>query len=97
MPAFFKGLETPGEVLYRRFRNLADVRRIETVLSYIPRWFAALRPWLDETDRAAARGLSLTIGVEHGVYPLGGGPSAYGSAAATGGGGGVSAGVCRCV
>lgn len=60
MPAFFQGLETPGEVLYRRFRNLADVRRIETVLSHIPHWFAALRPWLDEADRAAARDLSLT-------------------------------------
>ena len=59
MPAFFQGLETPGEVLYRRFRNLADVRRIETVLSHIPHWFSALRPWLDEADRAAAQGLSL--------------------------------------
>ena len=59
MPVFFQGLETPGEVLYRRFRNLADVRRIETVLSHIPHWFSALRPWLDEADRAAARELSL--------------------------------------
>ncbi len=59
MPAFFQGLETPGEVLYRRFRNLADVRRLETVLSHIPHWFSALRPWLDEADRAAARELSL--------------------------------------
>ena len=59
MPAFFQGLETPGEVLYRRFRDLADVRRLETVLSHIPHWFSALRPWLDEADRAAVRELSL--------------------------------------
>ncbi len=55
MPVFFEGLDTPGEVLYRRFRTLADVRRVETVLAHIPLWFAALRVWLD----AAGRGLSL--------------------------------------
>lgn len=59
MPVFFQGLETPGEVLYRRFRNLADVRWVETVLTHIPHWFAALRPWVDVAAGPAAGGLSL--------------------------------------
>ena len=58
-PVFFEGLDTPGEVLYRRFRTLADVRRVETVLAHIPLWFAALRLWIDAADSPAARVLSL--------------------------------------
>ena len=59
MPVFFQGLETPGEVLYRRFRNLADVRWVETVLVHIPLWFAALRPWVD-----VANGQQATLSLE---------------------------------
>jgi hypothetical protein len=81
MPVFFQGLETPGEVLYRRFHNLADVRRVETVLAYIPHWFAALRPWVDVANGPADQGLSLeavwntafigwVVGHEFAIQPL---------------------------
>jgi hypothetical protein len=33
-PLFFVGLETPGEILARRFRILDEVRKVETVLFY---------------------------------------------------------------
>jgi hypothetical protein len=42
-PLFFRGLETPGEILYRRFRSLAEVRLVETTLRQIPLWFSVLR------------------------------------------------------
>ena len=45
MPVFFQGLETPGEILYRRFRNLGDVERVQAVLHHIPHWFAVMRRW----------------------------------------------------
>lgn len=44
-PIFFRGLETPGEILYRRFHTLADIRQVETVLTQVPLWFSVLRRW----------------------------------------------------
>lgn len=41
-PVFFRGLETPGEIFFRRFRTIADVRRVETVLQQTPVWFDVL-------------------------------------------------------
>lgn len=38
-PVFFRGLETPGEIFFRRFRTLAEVRRVETILQQAPVWF----------------------------------------------------------
>jgi len=54
-PLFFRGLETAGEILYRRFQNCAEVQQIETILTYIPVWFAVLRRWgLLPEDRTIA-------------------------------------------
>jgi hypothetical protein len=44
-PLFFRGLETPGEILYRRFQNVVDIEQVEAVLVQIPLWFAIMRRW----------------------------------------------------
>ncbi|MBI3249388.1 MAG: hypothetical protein HYZ50_23040 [Deltaproteobacteria bacterium] len=41
-PMFFRGLDTPGEIFLRRFRDFAEVRRMERLLEQIPLWFAVL-------------------------------------------------------
>lgn len=52
-PLFFRGLETPGEILYRRFQNFAEVQQVETILNHIPLWFAVMQRWrLLPEDRA---------------------------------------------
>jgi hypothetical protein len=45
LPLFFRGLETPGEILYQRFRDLAEVNHVDAVLSWIPVWFAVMQRW----------------------------------------------------
>jgi hypothetical protein len=45
LPLFFRGLESPGEILFRQFRTVTDVEQVETVLERIPLWFAVLRRW----------------------------------------------------
>jgi len=45
LPLFFRGLESPGEILFRPVRTVADVERVETLLEWIPIWFAVLRRW----------------------------------------------------
>lgn len=44
-PVFFRGLDTPGEIFTRRFRNLAEVRQVETVLQHALVWFEVLQRW----------------------------------------------------
>lgn len=44
-PLFFRGLEAPGEILYRRFQDFAEVQRVQTLLTQIPLWFAVMRRW----------------------------------------------------
>ncbi len=39
-PMFFRGLDTPGEIFFRRFRDFAEVERMEQLLEQIPVWFA---------------------------------------------------------
>lgn len=39
-PMFFRGLDTPGEIFFRRFRDFAEVQRMEQLLEQIPVWFA---------------------------------------------------------
>lgn len=41
-PVFFRGLETPGEIFFRRFRTVAEVRQVETVLRQTPVWIDVL-------------------------------------------------------
>jgi hypothetical protein len=44
-PRFFLGLITPGEILYRGFRTLTEVRRVEEILTQIPLWIAVMQRW----------------------------------------------------
>lgn len=44
-PLFFRGLEIPGEIFFRRFRTREEVARVETVLDHTPLWFAVLQRW----------------------------------------------------
>ncbi len=44
-PMFFRGLDTVGEIFLRRFQNLAEIERVETVLNHAPLWFAVLSRW----------------------------------------------------
>ena len=44
-PMFFRGLDTAGEIFLRRFQNLAEIERVETVLNHTPLWFAVLSRW----------------------------------------------------
>ena len=42
-PVFFRGLEAPGEIFSRRFRNIIEVKQVETVLGFVPLWFVVLQ------------------------------------------------------
>jgi hypothetical protein len=44
-PVFFRGLETPGEIFFRRFQNLEEVKKVEAVLQQVPTWFAVMQRW----------------------------------------------------
>jgi Family of unknown function (DUF6178) len=60
-PLFFRGLETPGEILSRRFRDLAEVKKVEAVLSQIPVWFAAMQRWQLLPQGRAPHGVTLGV------------------------------------
>jgi len=61
LPLFFRGLETPGEILYRRFHALADVKRVEVILRQIPIWFAVLRRWQLFPESSTPEGATLAV------------------------------------
>jgi len=61
LPLFFRGLETPGEILYRRFQNLTEIRQVETVLAQIPLWFAAMQRWELVPEGRAPEGVTLEV------------------------------------
>lgn len=60
-PVFFQGLETPGEILCRRFRNLADIQRVAILLTHIPHWFGVMRRWGLLTEGPAPEGGTLEV------------------------------------
>jgi hypothetical protein len=60
-PVFFRGLETPGEIFFRRFRNITEVRKVEAVLSVVPIWFEVLHRWQLLPDRHISEHMSLAI------------------------------------
>lgn len=60
-PLFFRGLETPGEILYRRFRTLDDVNRVATLLAQIPVWFMVMRRWGLLFGSGASAGSTLAV------------------------------------
>ncbi|MGE0682631.1 MAG: DUF6178 family protein [Candidatus Binatia bacterium] len=60
-PVFFRGLETPGEIFFRRFRNIIDVKKVEAVLNVVPVWFEVLQRWQLLPDRYISEQISLAI------------------------------------
>ncbi|HJY80803.1 MAG TPA: DUF6178 family protein [Candidatus Binatia bacterium] len=60
-PLFFRGLEMPGEILYRRFQNLTEIRRVETVLAQIPLWFTVMQRWELVPEGRAPAGVTLEV------------------------------------
>ncbi|HXG19721.1 MAG TPA: DUF6178 family protein [Methylomirabilota bacterium] len=58
-PVFFRGLETAGEIFFRRFRTLAEVERVEALLDQMPVWFAVLQRWRMLPEDCGAKGVSL--------------------------------------
>ncbi len=60
-PLFFRGLETPGEVLYRRFQDLTEVRLVETVLTQIPAWFVVMQRWELLPEGRVPEGVTLDV------------------------------------
>ena len=59
-PLFFVGLETPGEVVSRRFGHLSEVRQVESLLAQIPTWFRVFRRWGILPEETATEGVGLT-------------------------------------
>ncbi|MBI3802067.1 MAG: hypothetical protein HY268_34495 [Deltaproteobacteria bacterium] len=61
LPLFFRGLETPGEILSQPFQSLAEIRRVETLLAQIPLWFATLQRWELLPKGQAPEGVTLGV------------------------------------
>jgi hypothetical protein len=60
-PVFFLGLETPGEIFFRRFRSIAEVKKVETILTFAPLWFDVLQRWRILPDPPSVERMSLAI------------------------------------
>ena len=60
-PLFFVGLETPGEIVSRRFGQLSEIRWVESLLDQIPTWFRLFRRWEILPEEKAPEGVSLTV------------------------------------
>jgi hypothetical protein len=61
LPLFFRGLETPGEILYRQFGDLAEVEQVETVLAQVPSWFSVMRRLGLLPERRASEQMTLEV------------------------------------
>jgi hypothetical protein len=60
-PLFFRGLETAGEILYRPFQELADIRKIEAVLAQLPVWFGVVQHLTLLSQGPALEGATLSV------------------------------------
>ena len=60
-PLFFVGLETPGEIVSRRFGQLSEIQQVESLLDRIPTWFRIFRRWEILPEEKAPEGVSLTV------------------------------------
>ncbi|NOT55489.1 MAG: hypothetical protein HOP18_12865 [Deltaproteobacteria bacterium] len=60
-PLFFRGLETPGEILYRPFQQLADIHTVETMLAQLPIWFGVVHQLAAWTPGPAPEGVTLSV------------------------------------
>ncbi len=59
-PLFFVGLETPGEIVFRRFARLSELRQVEALLVQLPTWFWVLQRWALLPVEPAPEGMGLT-------------------------------------
>ena len=60
-PLFFRGLEAAGEILYRPFRELADIHKIEAALTRLPVWFGVMRRLVLLPQGPAPEGETLSV------------------------------------
>lgn len=60
-PLFFRGLETPGEILYRPFQQLADIHTVERMLAQLPIWFGVVHQLAAWTAGPAPEGVTLSV------------------------------------
>jgi Family of unknown function (DUF6178) len=60
-PLFFRGLDTVGEILYRPFQELADIHKVEAVLSQIPVWFGVIHHLAALPPGPAPEGVTLSV------------------------------------
>lgn len=60
-PLYFVGLEMPGEILSRRFAQLAELHRIESLLVELPVWFRVLRGCGMLPEQKAPDGVTLSV------------------------------------
>ncbi len=61
MPLFFVGLETPGEIVSRRFSRLSEVKQVQALLAQIPMWLVALQRWELLPEGKAPEGVTLAV------------------------------------
>ena len=60
-PLYSVGLDTPGEVLSRRFATFAEVKRVATLLADIPVWFRVLRDNGVFPEQEPLEGVTLSV------------------------------------
>jgi hypothetical protein len=61
LPLFFRGLESPGEILFRPFRSISDVEQVEALLEQVPTWFVALDKLAILPEEAALEKITLAV------------------------------------
>lgn len=61
MPLFFVGLETPGEIVSRRFSRLSEIKQVQALLAQIPMWLVALQRWKLLPEGKAPEGVTLAV------------------------------------
>ena len=61
LPVFFVGLETPGEIVSRRFSRLSEVKQVQALLAQIPIWLVVLQRWELLPEGKAPEGITLAV------------------------------------
>ena len=60
-PVFFMGLETPGEIVSRRFSRLSEIKQVQALLAQIPMWLVVLQRWELLPEGKAPEGVTLAV------------------------------------
>jgi hypothetical protein len=60
-PVFFMGLETPGEIVSRRFSRLSEIKQVQALLAQIPMWLVLLQRWELLPEGKAPEGVTLAV------------------------------------